>query len=99
MPCCLLCPEYKNMLNQEPRVTANCPGYVNKAQKSYPSDEAPPVWYLLKVEAKCCPKCPYFKEDKSQKYWWCERPLAFEIKPDNAAEAIKLSGRSVVYRP
>jgi len=103
MPCCNLCPEYKNILNQEPRVTPKCPGYVSKEkpwpQKSFPSDEAPPIWYLLKVSAKCCPNCPYFRAEDAQKFWWCQRPLAFEVKPDNAAEAIKISGRSVVPRP
>jgi hypothetical protein len=51
------------------------------------------------LEARCCSKCPYFKADVDKKFWWCQRPLAFEIKPDNAAEAIKISGRSVVPRP
>jgi len=51
-------------------VTPKCPGYVSKEkpwpQKSFPTDEAPPLWYLLKLEAKCCPLCPYFKADVAQ---------------------------------
>jgi len=103
MPCCILCPEYKSVINQQPRVSPKCPGYVDKnkpwPQKSYPSDEAPPVWTLLNVGALCCPKCPYFKADVKEKCWWCQRPFAFEVSPENAASAFRISERSVVPRP
>jgi hypothetical protein len=98
-----MCPEYTNIINQQPRVSNKCPGFIDKnypwPQKSYPSDQAPPVWTLLKVQALCCPNCPYYKEDVAQKFWWCQRPFSYEVSPENSTDAFKISERSVVPRP
>lgn len=90
MPCCILCKYYK-IVEDEPRVRKECPGYV--------ADNALPKWYYINKLANCCPKCSYYKDAIKEKKWWCERPFAFEVNPQSSYNAIKLSESSTVKKP
>jgi len=90
MPCCVLCPNYK-FVNGKPKVNKRCPYHI--------SDDAPPRWTLLKVEAPCFNRCEYFMERDEDKLWWCMRPFSYEVNPITAAEAVKFSSRAIIKSP